>query len=168
MGLNRDWWGDGVEPLLDKPSSVTTSNLTALSVTSEKLSANALRRTVVCMLPDLSSGSTNPLTSAHGVFKPSVPVTLAGFSLAMVTSWVMTTVQTSGVGTLYNGAGAALGTVNIPSTAPPARGTRIAGVLSTSLAIAAAQEVTFGMTGATSAGWDQPAMLLQLDLDTTG
>lgn len=163
-----DWWANAEPPILDKSSAVATCHVAALSVTSEKLSANALRRSAVVPLPDLAAGSTNPLTSDHGVFQPSLGVTVAGFSLLMQTSWVMTTVQTTGVGTLYNGANAAIGTVNIPSTNPPARGARVVGVLSTSLVVAAGQLLTFGMTGATSAGWNQPDMALQIDYDTTG
>lgn len=164
-----NWWDrSATPPLLDDAGSVSTSNLAALNVTSEKLSANALRRSIAIAMPDMGAGSTAPLTSAHGIFQPSLPITVAGFSLLMQTSWVMTTAQSDGVGTLYNGANAVIGTVNIPSTSPPARGARVAGTLTTSLAVAAGQLITFGMTGASSSGWDQPDMVLQLDFDTTG
>lgn len=148
-------------------NAVTADKLSTGSVLSEKLSANALRRSVVCQLPDLAAGSTDPLTSAFTVWKPSKAVQVVAFSMIPQAAWVQTTLQTTMVGTLYAGAGAAVGTLSIPSSSGPVRGAVVAGTVSTPYSVAAGQALTFGMTAATSAGYDQPAAALQIDFDST-
>ena len=176
MPLVGDWWARGSEPLLAgdeaqvgtadvADSAITTAKLAALNVTSEKISANALQRSVIAQLPDLAAAAT--LSSAFVVWTPKTAVQINGFSLIPMTSWVQTTVQTTPVGTLYAGAGAAIGTVNIPTTDAPVGGIALAGTVAAAYSVAAGQAVSFGLTAATSAGMNAPAHALQIDYLST-
>ena len=147
--------------------SVTAAALAIGSVLSDKLSADALRRSVICQLPDLGAATTIPLTSAFTVWTPSKAVQVAAFYAIPQADWIQTTLQTSNIGTLYAGAGAAIGTFGIPSSSGPLRGSVLSGTVSSAYSVASGQAITFGMTAATSAGYDQPAMALIIDYDST-
>ena len=171
-----EWWLRGKEPLLQNEAevaaadlatdAVTTVKITDLNVTSEKISANALQRSIVVPLADLGAATTAPFTSDYTVWTPKTAAYVNGAWLTFLTSMVNTTVQTTPVGTLYNGASAALGTVAVPTTNAPVRGTALAFTV-TAASVAAGQAITYGMTAATSAGMDFPPLALQIDYTST-
>ena len=171
-----DWWARGKEPLLQDEAEVDTADLAddavetaklaALNVTSEKISANALRRSIVIPLPDLAAGTTAPLTSDYEVWTPSRAVVVQAARLNPLTSWVLTTVQSTVVGTLYAGADD-IGTVVIPTTNAPVRGSQLAFSVAAAVSVAAGQALTFGLPTATSNGMDAPAHSLQIDYTST-
>lgn len=177
MALVRsgNWWERGL-PIIGgeasigdadiEPASITSASLTALGVLSESLSANALRRSVVALVPDLAAGSTAPLTSAFTVWQPSRAIKLTAFSLIAQTSWLQTTVQTTPVGTLY-ACDQTVGTVVIPTTDAPTRGRRLVGTMAADVSISANTPITFSLSVASSSGMDAPAHALQLDYLST-
>ena len=164
--MSGDWWAKGQEPVLHNLAEVETDDLAALNVTSEKLSANALRRSVVVPLPDLAAGSTAPLTSAYQVWTPSLPVVVVAARLNPLTSWVQTTVQSTVVGTL-RACDQDVGTVVIPTTDAPVRGSQLAFSIASPVSIAAGTPLTFGLPTATSNGMDAPGHALQIDYYST-
>lgn len=177
MALVRsgNWWERGV-PIVGGeasikeedvcPASLTSASLTPRGVASESLSANALRRSVVCQVPHLTPGTTSPLTSAFTVWQPSRPVTLTAFSLIAQTSWVQTTLQTTALGTLF-ACDQLVGTVSVSAGAAPARGQRLAGVMAADVAVGAGVPLTFALAQASSSGMDVPVHALQIDYDST-
>lgn len=166
-----DWWAIGT-PLLQNQAEVDTEDLAALAVetakiaalnvTSEKLSVTALQRSVVIPLPDLAAGTTAPLTSAYQVWAPEKAVVLTRLLLTPMTSWVQTTVQSTVVGTLYNGDDA-VATVVIPTTNAPGRGTALTFSSLSNATVSSGTALTFGLPTATSAGMDAPGHFLQID-----
>ena len=165
--LNKDWWTRGGAPILKGEANVETADVAALNITSELLSGNALRRSVIVALPALGAASTTPYTSANTVFTPSKPIALSALSLMCLTSWIQTTLQTTPVGTLFAGNNI-VGTVVIPTTNAPARGSVLAFSALPNVNVSSGTALTFGLPVATSAGMTQPSMLLQIDFDSTG
>ena len=171
-----DWWARNLSPVLVREGTVTsaelansavlTQHVATANITSECLSANALQRSVVVPLPDLAAGTTSPLTSAFAVWTPATAVRVTGAWLNFLTSMVNTTVQTTPVGTLYNGASGALGTVAVATTNAPSRGAQVAFAI-TAATVAAAQAITYGMTAASSSGMDFPPLSIQIDYTST-
>lgn len=171
-----DWWARGREPVLEGAGTVTSDDLEDgavltqhhgdLNVTSEKISANALRRSVVVSTPDLVFGTTAPLSSAFEVWTPSRAVTIQAARLNPLSSWIQTTVQSTVVGTLYAG-GDDIGTVVIPTTDAPVRGVSLPFTVTAAVSVAAGQAITFGLPTASSSGMDAPAHTIQIDYDST-
>lgn len=174
--VRGDWWAQDQRPVLkddadvesadQAAAGVTTAALADLNVTSEKISANALRRTVVCPLPDLAAGTTAPLSSAYHVWTPSKPIIIRDLGLTPLTSWIQTTVQSTVVGTLYAGDNA-VATVVIPTTNAPGRGTRLAFGTISNASVSSGVALTFALPTASSAGMDAPAHALDIQYDST-
>lgn len=186
-----DWWARGADPLLEgkgeieaadlatccitsakiAADAVVTDHIVALNVTSECLSANAVQRSVMIPIPAQAAGTTSPLTSSYLIWAPKEAVVINGLALWMQSSWVMTTVQTTPLASVFTTGATDVGSVYIPSqasgtTLPLARGVRWP-ITVASAALGASKYLAFGCAVATSSGMVQPDMTLQVDYETS-
>ena len=169
MAVTRDgdWWARGT-PIIANASDIDADDVSAASITSECLSANALRRSVIGLAPDLSAGSTAGLSTEFRVWVPTRPVTLQSAYMIPQAAWVATTIQTTPVATLYNGVdGSVIGTINISTTDPPAAGELLTFGTLSNTQVTAGSPVYLGLSVATSSGMDAPAHAVQIDWTST-
>lgn len=177
MPLSRDWWARGGQPILKGEANVETSDLAALNVTSEKLSANALRRSLVISLPAapfVTTTAAQLLSSSFVAFTPRLPITIAQLALTPMSSWTQTSVQTTagltgyGYGTLFAGNNI-VGTVALPTSSGPPQGIQLAFATPlTNVSVPAGTALTFALPSASSSGMVQPQHFLTIDYDSTG
>lgn len=187
--LAGDWWMRNAPPILKgeenveeddlADEAVTTAKIAGENVTSECLSANALRRSVVITLPAppyVTTTDAQLLSSSFVVFTPQTAIKVASAYLTPIGTWTRTTVQTStsgglngfGTGTLLAG-GSTVGTVSLKTSA----GALTAGVPLTftmttaNASVAAGTALSFALPSASSSGMVGPQHFLQIDYDTT-
>lgn len=196
-----DWWARGADPLLNGEASIgaddldagavtavkledgavtsakidddaiVTDHIQALNVTSECLSANAVQRTVMIPIPAQPAGTASPLTSAYLIWTPKTAVVINGLTLWMQSSWVMTTVQSTPLASVFTTGSTDIGTVYIPAqasgtTQPLARGVQWP-ITVAYATLGAGKSMAFGCSVAASSGMVQPDMTLQVDYVTS-
>ena len=171
-----EWWqlsgtdstetGAGQAAIRGESNQIGTVELAALSVTSEKASANLVARSFATVTADPALTSTSIGSTAYVLFKPVVPIQLENIYAVPLTAWAAVTSGAESIN-VWSAAGGVVGTWTASSTAVGAVGVPLTLTLaSTGISLAAASSLFLNIIATTCS--NIPAHAFQIDYTTTG